>query len=161
MALGSNLWCPRLHLNHMTKLPICSIELHQPIQGQNQPKKIFGEIGKFLDPPSSPEFPTPDTLYCSINFAAGGGGVQKFSDFVKKILVDFDPMELSWANGQLCHLMKVYTGTPQGQFQSMKFSYLSPVRKFYRCKNYDAVKIYTCTVLDLMDIVRQNISIPF
>ncbi len=28
------------------------------------------------------------------------------------LLVDFDPMELSWANDQLCHVIKVQSGTP-------------------------------------------------
>ncbi len=57
--------CPRLHLNQVTKLPICPTELHRAKINQN----IFRRLTS------------------------------------KKVLVDFGPIELNWANGQLCHLI--------------------------------------------------------
>ncbi len=46
--------CPRLHLNQVTKLFICQIELHRVKINQ----KIFDAVGKFLDSPTISSHPS-------------------------------------------------------------------------------------------------------
>ncbi len=52
--------CPRLHLNQVTKLVICPIELHRVKINQ---KKFWCNRKISRPPPFSREVPTPDKLY--------------------------------------------------------------------------------------------------